>query len=251
MIASKTTKLREKFVIASQVAKTGILAFLCVVLLGLGQAVFAQGGVALYSGTFDLPHYSHREIAERVAKEFELEKLFILVNPVSEHKTGISPLEDREAWVDTLFENTAHSAVEVQNSSLKLAFDEDDVSGVLRKIESTHKGKKIYQIMGMDSFERYLKVENPYRPDNFNLVVFSRFTRSKSKRRKRETIFRAFQKKHSEVHVHRISISSKQQKRSSRRIKRQLKRILEDTSLEVLAAYLSQCKQGFEKGNSE
>ena len=253
MIAFNTTKLRGEMLARPLffcMKSSFLLLIYAAFLIGLGTNVFAQGDVGLYSGTFDLPHNTHKEIAEHVASKFNLKKLFILVNPVADHKTGVSPLRNREVLVDKLFENTVHSSIEVQNVFLKRAFFEDDVSGALRSLESQYKGKKIYQIMGMDSFERYLEVENPYRPENFNLVVFSRFTRSKRKRRKRDAIFKDFQDKHPEVTVHLISISSDQQKRSSQRIKRQLSKILKDTSPEVLAEYISnQCKQGFEKGN--
>ena len=117
--------------------------------------------IGLYTGTFDPPHRGHREVITRVMKIYELDRMYVMVNPESDHKKTVSDFSLRKKMAKAAFAGI--EGVIVADTKLESAFRETDVEGVLRVLESKHRQAGIFQVMGDDSFERFLKVEPEFR----------------------------------------------------------------------------------------
>jgi nicotinate-nucleotide adenylyltransferase len=112
--------------------------------------------VGFYSGTFDPPHAGHHEIVQKMIEMYRLDRIYILVNPSSPHKTGVSSFADRKAMSIAQFSDLPQAVV--ADSALTRAFEKGDVDAVLTTIEAKHPTAQIYHVMGEDSFARLVEV---------------------------------------------------------------------------------------------
>ncbi len=125
--------------------------------LGLAPRPTAHLGhsprVAVFSGTFDPPHLGHQEFVTRVMEAYGIDRLYIIPNPTSEHKVGVSPYDLRKKMTIDTFANFKN--VTVADSDLEQAFRRNDMAGVLGAIHERHPTSELLQIMGDDSFQRF------------------------------------------------------------------------------------------------
>lgn len=118
--------------------------------------------VGIYTGTFDPPHEGHRSLLERLVKTYGLSKLYVIVNPESDHKSNVTALDLRIQLAHAQFAGIPNLVV--ADVEMTEAFRKSDVEGVLKVVEKRHPHSEIYHTMGDDSFERFLKVHAKIRP---------------------------------------------------------------------------------------
>jgi nicotinate-nucleotide adenylyltransferase len=128
--------------------------------------------IEVYSGTFDPPHVGHVETAEKAAELFHADKVYIIPNVTSDHKSGVSSYEIRKEMSQIAFSKIPH--VVVGDPDLERAFAKDDMGGVLASIHSKYPEAKILLVMGTDSYPRFLSASRNRPIPGVSVVVSER-----------------------------------------------------------------------------
>ncbi len=118
--------------------------------------------IAVFSGTFDPPHRGHEEFVARMMEAYRIDRVYIVTNPVSDHKSGVTSYELRREMTAATFAGNKHIAI--ADAEMEKAFLRDDMNGVLALVHEKHPTSDLVQIMGDDSFERFQRigVMNPH-----------------------------------------------------------------------------------------
>lgn len=134
----------------------------------------AQGSnVGVYTGTFDPPHNGHIELVKKSIKLLNLDKIFIIPNVESGHKSKTSPYIYRKAMTEIAFKNIPQALI--SDREIEKAFIDSDVDGVIKHISTLYpKTQQIALIMGIDSFLRFKDVKGKIPFPNLTVYVSRR-----------------------------------------------------------------------------
>lgn len=128
--------------------------------------------IGVYSGTFNPPHDGHRETIVRMIHSLHLDRIYVIPNVTSDHKSGVESYENRRQMSVLAFGDIPQA--EVANSRLEGAFRAQDMTGVLTVLREVYPESSLFQIMGDDSFERYKKVRDRRHFDDLEIVIVPR-----------------------------------------------------------------------------
>lgn len=132
------------------------LVLTCLLLSGLSFAQTTVQKIVLYTGTFDPPHKGHVRTLEEALKVSGSNLAIIVPNVTSDHKKKVSSYSDRKKMTELAFRKVPEA--KVSDRTIEKAFEEADMEGVRAEIIRRYPEAEIYQVMGNDSYERFLKV---------------------------------------------------------------------------------------------
>lgn len=106
--------------------------------------------IGIYGGSFDPPHYGHRNIAEFIIRELNLDKLLIIpVGKGSYGKETITPAKCRLEMSKLAFEKIDKVEVSsIEIDSNELCYTIDTLNNIIKKYG---KGNEYFEIIGEDS----------------------------------------------------------------------------------------------------
>ena len=106
--------------------------------------------IGIYGGSFDPPHYGHRNIAEFIIKELNLDKLLIIpVGKGSYGKETATPAECRLEMSKLAFEKIDKVEVSpIEIDSKELCYTIDTLNNIIKKYG---KDNEYFEIIGEDS----------------------------------------------------------------------------------------------------
>ncbi len=139
----------------------------------------AQGDVAIYFGTFDPPHLAHLSIALDGKRVLDVDKVYMVANRKARNKPGASTYDQRLAMTRALAFRYKEVDV-VDRKTVESAFKKGGPKGwvpfLIREVLKTMKPEAtLYQIMGIDSFNKFLSYEAyPDKKERRNIVVIER-----------------------------------------------------------------------------
>jgi nicotinate (nicotinamide) nucleotide adenylyltransferase len=125
--------------------------------------------IGVYSGTFDPPHKGHLGVIEAVEKSLGLDIVYVVPNPITDHKPNATSYALRKRMAQLQF---AEKGIIVADPELEnAAKNGQDTYEVLRKRFGPE--SEYFRIMGEDSFAHYL-VDSSRTKEGLTLVVVSR-----------------------------------------------------------------------------
>lgn len=118
--------------------------------------------IAVFTGTFDPPHRGHEEFVARMMEAYRIDQVYVVTNPISDHKSEVTSYELRREMTAATF--AGNNRVTIADTEIEKAFLRDDMNGVLALVHERHPTSDLVQIMGDDSFDRFQKmgVINPH-----------------------------------------------------------------------------------------
>ena len=152
---------------------------LMVFALCASAAMAKSGDMAIYFGTFDPPHLAHLAIAKDGKRVLDVDKVFMVANIKARNKPGANSYEQRLAMTRALAFRYPDVAV-VDKELVKEAFSQGGPHGwvtlVLKKVLATmDKDATLYQLMGIDSFNKFLSYKIfPEKGERRKIVVIER-----------------------------------------------------------------------------
>jgi nicotinate-nucleotide adenylyltransferase len=126
--------------------------------------------IGFFSGTFDPPHKSHLALIKTAIESLGLDKIYVIPNVIAEHKPGATDFSHRKEMLKLLLKDVPQAVV--SDAKLEAAFKKDDMEGVIESIAKRNKGATLFQLMGTDSFERFMKL-NPKDRSNIAQIVLN------------------------------------------------------------------------------
>lgn len=129
--------------------------------------------IGIYSGTFDPPHVGHEALVAAIKKKLGVDILYVIPNVTSDHKAGANSYEVRKDLSERAFGKI--EGVKLPDEKIEKAFLQEDMTGVIKEIRTRYPGNTEYfQVMGDDSFERFLKATTRAEFSHTTVVVVPR-----------------------------------------------------------------------------
>lgn len=100
--------------------------------------------VGIFSGTFDPVHNGHLQFARDAIRRFDLDKVFIMVEPNPRRKQGVKSFVHRQKMAQLAVENNS------KLGTIILEQDRFTVDETLPVLRARFEGAKIYMLMGDD-----------------------------------------------------------------------------------------------------
>lgn len=135
---------------------------------------FAYGfdRVILYSGTFDPPHIGHVNLVQEALAQTNADGVFVIPNVTSDHKGSITDYQKRKHMTKLAFKDVKN--VLISDLEIESAFMKADIDGVKEVIMKRYPEVEIIQVMGDDSYERFLKATNNRKLKQTSILVAKR-----------------------------------------------------------------------------
>lgn len=141
--------------------------------------------ILLYTGTFDPPHLGHFNLVKNASEVVAPDLTLIIPNVSSEHKPGVNEYVDRKKMAQLNFQELPNAYVGV--TELEQAFVEGDMAKVIETLHQKYPEAMIYELMGDDSYERFVKATNNKKLEKVTAVVAVREAETEFKPEKNGT----------------------------------------------------------------
>lgn len=133
--------------------------------------------IGVYSGSFDPPHIGHKNLVEDARKQLGLDLIIIVPVLTNVEKLNATPYPIRKKMAAIAFGDSPF--IQLPDAKMEAAFLESRISGVIHLLQSKYPGSQLFQIMGIDAFERYQKIPEFKRNKNVEIIVGDRGTNEK------------------------------------------------------------------------
>jgi nicotinate (nicotinamide) nucleotide adenylyltransferase len=127
--------------------------------------------IALFAGSFDPPHSGHRDLVERMKKQFDLDLIYVVPDRVQHYKT-MQPLEHRVHMTELLFRD--QRAVRVLNPDTDGKLGSGELWELLGRLKRRHVRAELFCILGSDALRWYASLPRALRPEGIQMLVNDR-----------------------------------------------------------------------------
>lgn len=127
--------------------------------------------VGVFVGSFDPPHFGHRELVERMRAQFNLELVYVVPDRVTHYK-DLQPLTHRVRMLELLFESEI--GVRVPPPDLAAELRDGEMWDVLQAVQRYHPAAQIFNIVGSDTLRWLAELPPSNRPAGVTMLVNDR-----------------------------------------------------------------------------
>lgn len=136
-----------------------------------GSAHRQHRRIGVFVGSFDPPHAGHRDLVLRARRQFGLDRIYVVPDPVTRYKR-MQPLPHRQRMAELLFAEDA--AVTVWNAANGLTAASGEMWDLLAAVQKRHPDAELFDIVGSDTLRWYAIQPQEHHLPGLRLLVNDR-----------------------------------------------------------------------------
>lgn len=125
--------------------------------------------IGVYIGSFDPPHAGHRAVLEEMKRKYNLDVVYVVPDRVTSYKPGMMSITHRTRMSELMFGDIP--GVRVMTDEMAARMPGAEMPEVLKGIMAENRGAEVFNMMGTDTLDWYLKLPIEKRPQGVTLLV--------------------------------------------------------------------------------